>query len=68
MIKRKIEPNTSDKICLQCAQLYEGNCRAFHLPHSKEEEEVRTSQYGMECDDLELKKIRKEKFGIKYKT
>ena len=68
MIRHKIEPNTPDKTCLQCTQLYEGDCRAFNLPHSKEEEEARTGEYGTECDDLELKKIRKEKFGIKYKT
>lgn len=67
MIRHKIIPETPDNICKVCVQFYDGNCRAFSVPHSKAEEEARMSDYGMECDEPDLKEIRK-KMGIKYKT
>ena len=68
MIEHKIEPRTPDEVCLNCQQLYEGECRAFSVPHSREEKEARSGPYGMECDAPHLKKVRYENWGILYHT
>jgi rubrerythrin len=67
-VQSKITPSTPDEICRQCQQYYEGACRAYSVPHSKEEEQSRTGPYGMECDDPDLKERRWMRFGVLYHT
>jgi len=41
-IKRKIS-NVSDEVCQGCTQLWNDECRAYSMPHSKAEEAHRSS-------------------------
>jgi len=34
MIRNKLWTNVPDELCQRCPQLWEGECRAFMLPHS----------------------------------
>lgn len=40
MIRGKIR-NVQDAVCKGCSQLWNGECRAFQMPHSDEEYEHR---------------------------
>jgi hypothetical protein len=68
MIDHKIEIGTPDEVCAQCAQCYEGECRAMSMPHSEKEREARTTCTGMECDPPRLKQIRMMRHGLRYNT
>ena len=65
-VEHKAVPTTPDAICAECPQNYKGACCAYNLPHSDEEYKARTTEYGMECDSPRLKRIRTERFGVKY--
>jgi len=45
-IKNKIR-DVSDELCVHCTQAWEGECRAYLVPHSKEEYEYRKSKGGV---------------------
>ncbi len=66
-IEHKITP-VSDSVCEQCCQLWEGECRAYSMPHSEAEREHRTSNYGLECDSPETKKRRAMVYDQRYHT
>lgn len=66
-IEHKIR-RTPDEVCAPCPQNYEGECRAYSLPHSDAERQARTTGYGMECDESGLKRLRMARFGLKYQT
>jgi len=68
MVDDKITPGTPDSVCLQCSQCYEGECRAFEVPHSEEERNARSGIYGMECDPPRHKKFEHERYGTLYHT
>jgi len=67
-IMGKICPDTPDEVCIKCSQAYEGDCRAMNIPHSDAELKSRHDGHGMECDNPNLKEIRKSRFGVKYRT
>jgi len=67
-VRHKIEPDTPDEVCAQCSQSYQGLCRAFSVAHDREEKEHRGDGFGMECDNAALKKLRRKRYGIKYRT
>ena len=68
MVEHKIVAGTPDEVCHQCPQLWQGECRAFSVPHSLEEERARSTGYGMECDPPRIKTLRREHYGAKYHT
>ncbi len=68
MIEFKIAKKTPDSICEQCAQCYEGDCLAFSMPQSSEEEKARRTGYGMECDLPANKERSHDRYGVKYHT
>lgn len=41
-----------DEVCNGCAQLYEGECRAFQMPHSEEERQARLKDPQLVCIEL----------------
>lgn len=50
MIKGKIR-KVGDEICATCSQLYEGECRAFLMPHDRKEYDYRMKDKGkMACN------------------
>lgn len=59
---------TPDETCELCTQMFDGECRAYSLPHSDEEIQSRTGKYGMECDPHNIKEIRYKRYGVKYRT
>ena len=68
-IEHKIVPRTPDEVCKQCNQFFRGDCLAFQVPHSEyEEQSRRRGNFGMECDDDQLKAIRFKRFGVQYRT
>jgi len=67
-VKHKIEPSTPDEVCFQCAQFYDGNCRAMSIPHTEEERLARSFGTGMECDSPRTREINRRKFGFLYNT
>lgn len=68
MIPHKLISGTPDHVCRQCSQYYDGECRAFSVPHSDEERAARTSEFGMECDSEHLKRLRYKRYGVLYHT
>ena len=68
-IEHKIVPRTPDEVCKQCNQCYEGTCVAIQVPHSDKKRMAREcGNFGMECDDKQLKVIRFRKFALQYRT
>lgn len=46
----KINRNATDITCAGCSQLYEGECRAYEMPHSQAEREARLRNGGkLQC-------------------
>ena len=68
MVTEKITERTPDEVCLKCSQCWEGECRAYEMPHSKEEYAHRSEGYGMECDSQSMKELRKRRYDAKYRT
>ena len=66
-ITGKMQKDTPDDVCHECAQCYEDECRAYLMPHSKEEQ-IQREQSGCECDRESIRKIRREVHGTVYKT
>ena len=68
MIESKIVKGTLDEVCQQCSQCYEGVCRAYCVPHSKEERHARTADgHGLECDSFAMRTVRRHR-GLQYHT
>lgn len=49
VVLNKAVPNTPDETCEECPQCWGGECRAFCVPHSEEEEEARRTDEAMKC-------------------
>lgn len=42
-VNNKLHPHASDQMCNVCSQQWQGECRAFQMPHSAEEREARSA-------------------------
>lgn len=61
MVYHKIS-NVQDSVChgyhtnKECGQLWQGECRAFSMPHSEEEKEFRLRDQSLNCEKINLNK------------
>lgn len=48
-VKYQLVKGVSHETCLKCGQLWEGECRAYEVPHSEAERQARLTDRNLRC-------------------